>query len=305
MAILLSLALAMSVVVPPPGQMVTVGATKIHVSCEGHGAPAVILIHGFGDYAIDWSLVQPALARDAETCAYDRPGQAWSDPGPPPRGLATSARELHDLLRAANIKAPYVLVGHSWGGLIARMFAHDYPHDVAGMVLVEAAHEDEYLWINGKIIRPRTMSEEDWTALVHPKKPPSKLNPPYDKLPPEAQKLRLRAMALPRTSGGDTDDMRQDFIAIHEATAQSDHPLGNVPLIVITKTPGIDDDDDYTAEQRQWNRGLQDQLAKLSTNGVHVIAPHSGHHVQLDEPDVVIEAVWRVIEAARHHRPLQ
>src|SRR5689334_3149988 len=152
------LALAISAVLPPSGQTVKIGATSVHMQCEGRGTPAVILIHGFGDYSFDWALVQPALARNARTCAYDRPGQAWSDPGPPPRGVVTSARELHDLLVAARIRGPYVLVGHSWGGLIARMFAHDYPHDVAGMVLVDATHEDEYLWINGKIIRPRAMT---------------------------------------------------------------------------------------------------------------------------------------------------
>ncbi len=313
--ITLWLAFAISSLVSPPGRMVKIGPTSVHVRCDGRGAPAVVLIHGFGDYSFDWALVQPAVANETEVCAYDRPGQAWSDPGPQPRGLATSAKELHELLRAARIKGPYVLVGHSWGGLIARMFAHDYPREVAGMVLVEAAHEDEYLWLNGKILRPRTTSAEDWNALLHPNVPKSpmparaapqrrvatKLNPPYDKLPPDAQKMRLWAMSLPwRMSGGDTDDMRADFVAIHDTTTQSDHPLGGIPLVVVSKTPGIDDDDDYTPEQRQWNRDLQDQLAALSTNSVHVIAPHSGHHVQLDEPDVVIDAIRRVVDTVRN-----
>jgi len=279
--------------------MVGVGTTRVHIQCAGRGAPTVILIHGFGDYSFDWSLVQPALARDSEACAYDRPGQAWSDPAPQPRGVATSARELHELLRATNIRGPYVLVAHSWGGLIARMFAHTYPHEVAGIVLVDATHEDEYLWINGKIIQPRMMSEDDWAALVHPHRTPPKLNPPYDMLPPDAQKLRLWAMSQPKTSGGDTDDMRADFIAMHERTTRSDHPLGDIPLIVISKTPGVDDDADYTPEQRQWNQDLQERLVGLSTNSVHVVASHSGHHVQIQEPDIVIGAVRRVIEAVR------
>jgi pimeloyl-ACP methyl ester carboxylesterase len=184
------------------------------------------------------------------------------------------------------------------------MFAHDYPADVAALVLVDATHEDEYLWINGKIIRPSTLTDEEWAAVVHPRKAPSKVNPPYDKLPPNAQKMQLWAMSRQPTSGGDTDDMRADFIAMHNTTTSA-HPLGDLPLIVISKTPGLDDDSDYTDNQHAWNRDLQDRLAALSTNSVHVVAPHSGHHVQLDEPDVVIDAVHRVIEAARLHRRLQ
>ena len=137
----------------------------------------------------------------------------------------------------------------------------------------------------------------------------AKLFPPYDKLPPESQKLQLWAMSLPwtkaRDEGGDTRDMRQDFIAMRETTVQSEHPLGSIPLIVVSKTPGVDDDEDYTPEQLAWNRHLQKQLAALSTNSEHAVAEHSGHHVQLDEPDAVIKSILRVVETVKNKRPLK
>src|ERR1051326_1105294 len=155
---------------PPPGQLVQVNGHEVHIDCAGRGSPAVVLLHGLGDYSFDWKLVQPEIARSTQTCAYDRPGQAWSAPGAAPRGLRTSATELRELLRKAGVSAPYMLVGHSWGGLIARMYAYLYPTEVAGMVLVDSAHEDEYLWLNGRVIRPSSMSEAEWSDLMKPKK---------------------------------------------------------------------------------------------------------------------------------------
>lgn len=311
-----------------PGRLVDLGGFRVHIQCVGRGGPSVVFIHGLGDFSFDWTLVQPAIAKHTEACAYDRPGQAWSEPGPPPRGIASSADELHLLLHRANIKGPYILVGHSLGGLIARMYAHKYKKEVAGIVLVDSAHEDEYLWINGKIIRPRFMTDEEWADLRKPKKstpaapsadsakeaapPQQKLTQvpsPYDKLPPDAQRLWLWAMSVPwskkRDEGGDGADLRQDFIIMYTVRLESEHSLGNVPLVVLSKTPGIDDDEDYTQDQLKWNRDLQDQLATLSTNSEHVVAAHSGHTIQLDAPDLVTASILRVLDAAKHRRSLK
>jgi pimeloyl-ACP methyl ester carboxylesterase len=209
------------------------------------------------------------------------------------------------------------------------MYAHEYPEEVAGMVLVDSTHEDEYLWINGKIVRPRFMTDQEWADLRTPMKgaptgpssdpakqesapaPPSvtQLPSPYDKLPTDRQRLRLWAMSIPwsrkRDEGGDTQDLRQDFIAMYKVSAQSEHPLGSIPLIVLSKTPGVDDDDEYTPDQLAWNRDLQGRLATLSTNSQHLVAVHSGHHIQLDEPDLVITSILRVVDAVRNRRPLK
>src|SRR6266702_6080953 len=130
---------------PPPGQLIDLGGWRLHLNCLGKAAasqPTVILEAGAGDFSVDWSLVQPGIARFARVCSYDRAGSGWSDLGPRPRTLHQIVWELHTLLDKAGVKPPFVLVGHSYGGWLVRLYASTYPADVAGngagMVLVEA-----------------------------------------------------------------------------------------------------------------------------------------------------------------------
>ncbi|HPV82106.1 MAG TPA: alpha/beta hydrolase, partial [Nitrospira sp.] len=128
---------------PPPGQMVDIGGHRLHLYCLGTGTPTVILEAAAPGWSLSWSNVQPQLARTTRVCAYDRAGLGWSERGPLPRSGQRMAQELHRLLERAGIRGPYVLVGHSLGGLLTRLYQHDYPQDVVGMVLVDAGHESE------------------------------------------------------------------------------------------------------------------------------------------------------------------
>jgi len=118
----------------PPGKMVDLGGYRLHLNCTGKSGPTVVLIAGAGDFSFDWGLVQPGVSRFTRACSYDRAGLAWSEPGPTPRTMRQDAYELHRLLEAAHIKAPYVLIGHSLGGLIARVYEEQYPDEVAGIL---------------------------------------------------------------------------------------------------------------------------------------------------------------------------
>lgn len=264
---------------------------------SGKGSPAVVLISGIGDFAVDWSLVQPELAKTTRTIAYDRATDS----------LRGAADELHALLRERHVAPPYVLVGHSWGGAIARVFAARYPADVAGMVLIESTAEDELLWINGKVLRPRLAPDEEWTTLWKPPPPdakpfhprvPSHLGPPYDKLPAEAQQARLAAM---KEQVFAPIDFRTELQTLHDLAGASEHPLGGRPLIVLTRSlRETDDEKGWTAEQQEADHAkLQQQLAKLSRDGKQIVVPKSGHHIQLDQPQAVVDAVREIVQAVR------
>jgi pimeloyl-ACP methyl ester carboxylesterase len=129
---------------PPPGRLVDVGGYRLHIDCTGQGRPTVILDALFPGTVSNWAWVQPDVARTTRVCAYDRAGLGWSDPGPAPRDARQHARELHALLATAQVPGPYVLVGHSLGGLSVRMFADQYPDEVAGMTLIEATNPDAW-----------------------------------------------------------------------------------------------------------------------------------------------------------------
>src|SRR5512134_3773763 len=122
---------------PPPGQLVDVGGYRLHLNCTGSGSPTVVIDTGWGDASAGWGWVQPEVAKTTRICTYDRAGMGWSEVSPEPRTAREFAKELHTLLEKANEPGPYVLVGHSMGGYTMRVYAHDYPEDVAGLVLID------------------------------------------------------------------------------------------------------------------------------------------------------------------------
>src|SRR3954470_7908729 len=128
---------------PPTGRLVDLGGHRLHVRCTGSGHPTVVVENGLGDFSFDWELVERGVSEFARICTYDRAGYAWSDPGPRPRTFAQLNLELHDALAKLGEKAPYVLVGHSFGGPVVRQYALTYPGEVVGMILVDSVHEDQ------------------------------------------------------------------------------------------------------------------------------------------------------------------
>jgi len=314
---------------PPLGKMIDVGGYKLHIYQSGirkNKEPAIILIHGLGSYSFDWYLVQQKVKSFSFVCSYDRAGQAWSETGTKPRGPAKAAKELNTLLNKAGIKPPYILVGQSWGGFVARTYTDLYPKEVVGIILVSSAHENEYLWINGRIIAPRLIPETEWNKITNkvmrdkdttdldkilyqiPK--PQKLDSPYSQLPGNIQKIRMWAMSGPVTKrilgGGDINDFRADFSEVFQTTINKKYPVGNVPLIVLTEQKIFDpkNEDGYTKEQFEWNIHLQEQLTKLSSNSIQIITTKSGHHIQLDQPDLVVAAIKEMISTIKLKRKI-
>src|SRR5262249_40965650 len=140
---------------------VDVGGWRLHLNCTGTarpGQPTVVLEAGAGDFSVEWSLVQPRVAEFARVCSYDRAGDGWSDLGPHPRTFHQIVYELHTLLVRAGERTPVVLVGHSYGGLLVRLYQSTYPAEVAGMVLVEAGADDPLRMMpDGTVVRASSL----------------------------------------------------------------------------------------------------------------------------------------------------
>jgi pimeloyl-ACP methyl ester carboxylesterase len=301
---------------------VDVGGYRLHLHCRGEGSPAVVLLYGGGAYSVDFGLVQPGVARFTQACVYDRAGDAWSDPIPVPRTLRQNAYELHLLLEKAGRTGPYVLAGHSYGGLLARAYAAQFPKEVAGIVLIDSTHEDSQLMFRDKIARLSEMASDKPVPPVRREFPaskgarppdgekrpgprPARVEPPYDRLPSEAQGLRRWAAGKPGHSG--MDFLAEEVAEMHAARAKQAQPLGDIPLIVLTR--GLEDyPKEVPAEERaaltRDRLRLQADLVRLSRNSKQVMASRSGHEIHLFEPDVVVAAIREVVEAARHKQRL-
>jgi pimeloyl-ACP methyl ester carboxylesterase len=311
---------------PPPGTLVDIGGYRLHIYCEGNGEPTVVMLAGGGDFSFDWSLVQPGVARFARACAYDRAGLAWSDLGPTPHTMRQDAHELHVLLERSGVKGPVVLVGHSVGGLIARVYVDRYPGAVAGLVLVDSTHEDTTLMLNGKVVRvregahgvaippvqtlktspPGPPTAEDKAQFEFNRKMfgPPKIEPPFDRLPPRIQQLRLWALSHPKLAASGQDFWAEELQEMYAARKTTPQPLGDIPLAVLIGGKESDPPRDVpadewkriTAEKREQKLGF----AGLSRNSTVVVDPKSGHHIPLEDPELVVGTIRRVVEAARH-----
>ncbi len=128
---------------PPPGKLISVGDHKLQLYCMGHGSPTIVIEPGMGTDWVAWRLVIPQLLEFSKVCVYDRAGYGWSEPGPWPRTAGRIAGELHVLLSKAGLEEPYILVAHSFGGYIARIYASQYRQSLQGVVLVDPSHEDD------------------------------------------------------------------------------------------------------------------------------------------------------------------
>jgi len=261
-----------------PGFRLSVHGHDLYYECAGPTtSPAIVLEAGLGGDHRSWSFVQPLLARTTRTCSYDRAWLGLSPPYGTGRTGHDQVDDLHELLREAHVDPPYVLVGHSYGGLLVHEFASAHPSEVAGVVLVDSAHP--------------LQAARFLAALGGPKPGEPLLE----------SKLRNLLKEVPPNDEG--LDVRASF-----REAQAAHTLGDTPLVVITA--GIETDPSVPLElrtllDRTW-LSLQSDLAGLSTNSIHVIAAQSPHAVMspLGQPSLVFKAIREVVEATRTNRLL-
>jgi pimeloyl-ACP methyl ester carboxylesterase len=282
----------MRAVIPPPGRLVEVEGHRLHLVCVGQGSPTVVLEAGMSDAFAVWARVQPALSETTRVCSYDRAGIGYSDPGPPPRTSLRIVRELHALLGAAGESAPYVLVGHSFGGLNVRAFATEHPAEVAGLVLVDASHEDQSLRFPAEV-RQQTEAALRQVQQLAAKAARGETTPPIVSYMPRSVARRPAWYAT----------LVEELQAWDASTAElraRERSL-RVPLVVVSagRPASIGRSRETRRETRRLWDEMQEDLSRLSPVGTRIIARRSGHYIQRQEPRVVIDAVRQVVEAAR------
>lgn len=288
----------------PPGELVDVGGRRLHLNCTGQGDPTVVIIPA--TFSFDWNLVQPEASKFARTCTYDRAGFAWSDPGPKAT-CRQRVEELHSLLRAAGVKSPYVLVGHSISAAIARLYADQFPADVVGMVLVD--HMGFLRKVTPEALQgpvPPLLPELPAMPAIKPASlQPVQPEEAYTKLPPKTYALYLAALANqnfsrpePTAPTMSREDMNACFAQVNATAEASQQPLGDRPVVVLTRG-----DFGQPEAAAQWKR-MQATLLSLSRNSVQVVAEKSGHLIHLHQPELGIDAIRAVVEAVRNHSKL-
>jgi pimeloyl-ACP methyl ester carboxylesterase len=248
----------------PPAGTFDVGGHAMFIECKGDGGPTVILDSGLGvDSASTWAAVRPKVAQFARVCIYDRAGMASSEPGPKPRTIAHMTAELHELLAAARLEPPYVLVGASLGGMNAQLFAATHPKETAGVVLVDSLHPDLDRRIEPLLGR---------------------------------RGARLRREQLADNGEGVTF---ADLLASDDELRAVRTDFPPVPLIVLEHGISFDPGGEPVPRiERLWGE-LQRDNAALSPKGRVVVAAKSHHRIAEDEPDVVAGAIREVVGQAR------
>jgi pimeloyl-ACP methyl ester carboxylesterase len=280
---------------PGPGEMVEVGEHRVHLNCLGQGSPTVVLDGGWGYTSVEWSgWVQPEVAEHTRVCAYDRAGMGWSEPGPSPLDANWVASELHTLLQEADEEGPYVLVGHSLAGLYSCIYAKRYPEEVAGMVLVDSSHPDQFEGSGLALTMNRVVGIVGpliaWVGIPRV----FDLYPSHPELPPlqreQSDSLYYRTphqVAMFEEMGTIPESMQK---------ARGTGTLGEKPLVVVSAA-------DHDAQ----TGALQEELTALSSeSSMRVVegSTHSSLLVDRDHASQTSEEIVRVVEAVGSGQPL-
>jgi pimeloyl-ACP methyl ester carboxylesterase len=285
---------------PMPGRLVDVGGYKMHIDCTGSGTPTVVLDSGLGDGFIIWRTLQPQIARFTRVCSYDRAGIGYSDSSPRPRNSKVFAKELHSLLRNAAVAPPYVLVGHSMGGYDVRIFAGLYRNEVAGMVLVDSSHPEQKKRLPAALndLDAGWLREQEFFEFTMPFGLPRRLGFCGNDREVRASDCNFRSVR----------ESVAELKSISESGAQTaeTRSLGDIPLIVLSQDPNAPQydlpEDLVKPASDAWQK-MQNELAQLSTRGRQIIAMNSGHYIQLDRPDLVLDAVREVADEVKSAQP--
>ena len=305
---------------PAPGKLVDVGGYRLHINCQGQGNPTVVMESGNGNFSLNWGHVPQEVAKFTRVCTYDRAGLGWSDRNSQPRTAHNIVEGLHTLLERSGVEPPYALVGHSLGGMLVRLYAHEHPDQVVGMVLVDSSHEEQLMRnpealvrlqrradrLMGGILRLMQMIVATGLLALAPKLSPRQM------LSMVAEEDREAFQGVVSANTKCLAAMREEiavaadhFAAVRAAQITT---LGDIPLIVLShgkeqQMPGLPAE--AIREFEQTFQQMHIELTAQSSNGKRIVAEKSGHYIQLDQPELVIDAIREVVEAARQRSSSQ
>lgn len=303
----------------PPGRMLSVGDHRLHVVTAGTGLPTVVFEAALGGSSISWALVQPKIAELTGTCAYDRAGMGFSELGPEPRTAQRIVDEIHAVLEAAAIPKPYLLVGHSFGGMTCRLFSAQYPEEVVGMVLLDPADPNTWsapsreqlqkIWAGALLARQgalvarlgiaratadlarlgaRRMARAMAVAMSggllagHT----GRLIAPIDRVPAELRPMAAGFWIQPRfyqSLASQIQHMPESAAQVVGTPMKTDMPL---TVLSASSLP-------------VYEKNQNEVLATRSARGRHIVVANSGHWIQLDQPEAVIEAIREMLPESR------
>lgn len=300
---------------PQIGKSVDIGGRTLNISCLGTGVPPVVFESGGDAPGLSWAPFQTEVAKFTEACWYDRAGIGWSDSGPYPRTSAAISGDLHALLRHVGVTPPYVLAGASFGGLNSRVYAGLFPNEVAGLVLIDSAHEDEILRAP-KFYLARTAPRLFWRPLDLVFRTASFVglirltgsSPTQTKGPAQMSPDEMIA-ALRKQPKSVVNNITTGIVLPESyAEARNTRALGDRPLIVLTASQPYDFGDpelnrQAEAYQQVWIHEMQAGLARLSTRGRQIVVPKANHGTI--PPDVVISAIREVVAQVRNEQEQQ
>lgn len=269
----------------PPGEFVELESHRLHVHCVGEGSVTVLFESGLGGSALEWGAVQSEIAKYAKACVYDRAGYGWSSPSPFKADVQQLASEANQMLAQVADTDKLILVGHSFGGFVVRMLTRHRPEQVIGMVLVDTSHEDqlERLETPGKT----KLLPSSGTFFISQSTIP-------DNLPPDVAQ-KVEAFSRLRKSYAATEQELRFFRRSVEQVKQLNDAYSFPVKVLQRGLNPISSTKDGEERHQIWGE-MQQSLAKLSSDGEVIVGEKSGHHVHIDEPELVIDAILRILK---------
>jgi pimeloyl-ACP methyl ester carboxylesterase len=302
---------------PQQGQSVSLGPAfdnlTLSIDCRGQGSPTVILDSGLGVPAVGWNPVQAEVAKFTRVCSYDRAGYGWSGATSRPRTSLQIVKELHALLEAANEKGPYILVGHSFGGFNVRVYNGQYPNDVAGMVLVDASHEDQNDRMPPAIqaFMKKSIEQLKRQQMLAPllirfgvARFAQRKQGEAPGISKEFGQELLYLQLQPKFIDASASEMGSFAESANEVRMAGN--LGDKPLVVLTAGKSADASQlpagfpkkEFDEFHEVWVNELQVKEARLSTRGKRIMVPDSDHMIPFERPDTIVAAIREVSTAA-------